>query len=463
VLSALASQSRLLPDCSDTLYVLDEAHHLPEAAIARFAVGHPVAGAVKWLDKLPAVIQRCSVMLPDGQRHLDILEPIRQLGDELRNLYKALAAREGFKENAAWRFPHGVLPPDFATFATEISSLAAAVLSSTVSLHEALSDERKESEGKEALNKAMQEFGFFIPKITNLNDTWTMVTASEEPPIAKWIERVERGTSVDFSVSAAPISAAKTLSEALWKQAAGVCLTSATVTSLGNFDYFLRSTGLDRFKQVETLDVPSPFDYASQGVFVVPPMKTSPTDAIKHTAELCTAVPSELERVAHGALVLFTSKRQMEQVYGALPATIQSDVLMQGTMIRSVMLDAHRKRVGAGARSILFGLQGLGEGLDLPGQLCEVVIIAKLPFSPPDSPIEEARAEYLERNNRNPFNEITVPAVGLKMQQWTGRGIRTETDTARIVCMDSRLQSKAYGKLILRGLPPFRREIAVAA
>jgi ATP-dependent DNA helicase DinG len=130
---------------------------------------------------------------------------------------------------------------------------------------------------------------------------------------------------------------------------------------------------------------------------------------------------------------------------------------MQGDMPRNKLISQHESRIKNDQRSILFGMQSFGEGLDLPGKLCETVLITKLPFAPPDSPIEEAKSEWLEKNQGNPFYEISVPAVALKLQQWVGRGIRTETDHATIIVLDKRLKTKPYGKKILAGLPPFKR------
>ena len=112
----------------------------------------------------------------------------------------------------------------------------------------------------------------------------------------------------------------------------------------------------------------------------------------------------------------------------------------------------------AGFSSILFGLQSFGEGLDLPGALCETVFIAKLPFAPPSEPVDEARAEWLKSVGRDPFNELVIPATGIKLLQWTGRAIRTEEDQAHVVCYDKRLTQTAYGRRMLSGLPAYRLE-----
>jgi ATP-dependent DNA helicase DinG len=104
----------------------------------------------------------------------------------------------------------------------------------------------------------------------------------------------------------------------------------------------------------------------------------------------------------------------------------------------------------------LFGLQSFGEGLDLPGALCETVFIAKLPFAPPSDPVDEARAEWLRKVGRDPFSELVIPATGIKLLQWTGRAIRTEEDHAHVICYDKRLILQSYGKRMLQGLPPYQ-------
>jgi ATP-dependent DNA helicase DinG len=90
--------------------------------------------------------------------------------------------------------------------------------------------------------------------------------------------------------------------------------------------------------------------------------------------------------------------------------------------------------------------------------LCETVFIAKLPFAPPSDPVDEARAEWLRSVGRDPFNELVIPATGIKLLQWTGRAIRTEEDQARVICYDKRLTQTSYGKRMLSGLPPYRLE-----
>lgn len=133
-------------------------------------------------------------------------------------------------------------------------------------------------------------------------------------------------------------------------------------------------------------------------------------------------------------------------------------VLVQGTQSRMHLLDVHVARLKPGLRSVVFGMQSFGEGLDLPGALCETVFITKLPFAPPSDPVDEARAEWLRSVGRDPFNELVIPATGIKLLQWTGRAIRTEDDHAAVICYDKRLVQTPYGRRMLNGLPPYQVE-----
>jgi ATP-dependent DNA helicase DinG len=131
-------------------------------------------------------------------------------------------------------------------------------------------------------------------------------------------------------------------------------------------------------------------------------------------------------------------------------------VLVQGEASRTVLLRRHAERVAEGKPSVLFGLQSFGEGLDLPGELCEWVFITKLPFASPSDPVGQARADWLKSQGRDPFSELVVPATGARLLQWTGRALRTEADEAVVVCYDARLLRQSYGRRMLKGLPPYR-------
>jgi ATP-dependent DNA helicase DinG len=124
-------------------------------------------------------------------------------------------------------------------------------------------------------------------------------------------------------------------------------------------------------------------------------------------------------------------------------------------MPKGEMLARHRAAVDRADRSVLFGLSTFAEGVDLPGEYCTHVVIAKLPFSVPDSPLEEARREWVESRGGSPFIEITVPEAAVRLKQGLGRLLRTIHDRGRVTILDRRIVTKRWGGLLMRGMPDF--------
>ncbi|MEX1057316.1 MAG: helicase C-terminal domain-containing protein, partial [Natronospirillum sp.] len=116
------------------------------------------------------------------------------------------------------------------------------------------------------------------------------------------------------------------------------------------------------------------------------------------------------------------------------------------------------QRIASEEPSVIFGLASFSEGLDLPGDALTQVIIAKLPFSVPDDPLQAAAAEWVERQGGNPFMQLTLPEAIIRLTQAVGRLIRQDSDYGRVVILDSRVRTARYGALVLNALPPFRRE-----
>ena len=138
---------------------------------------------------------------------------------------------------------------------------------------------------------------------------------------------------------------------------------------------------------------------------------------------------------------------------------LRDRLLVQGAFIHGEIIRRHREAVDAGRGSVIFGLASFAEGLDLPGDYCRHVVIAKLPFAVPDNPLQSAQAEWLESRGLNAFKAMTLPDTSLRLIQACGRLLRTENDRGRVTILDRRLVTKFYGRQLLDSLPPFRREI----
>ena len=134
-------------------------------------------------------------------------------------------------------------------------------------------------------------------------------------------------------------------------------------------------------------------------------------------------------------------------------------ILIQGQYSNREMIRLHKERIDQGKTSILFGLASFAEGVDLPGDYCRHVIIAKLPFAVPNDPLQEALAEWIELQGGNSFFDIALPLASLRLIQASGRLLRTESDTGVVSILDKRLLTKRYGTQLLNALPPFTRDI----
>jgi len=176
------------------------------------------------------------------------------------------------------------------------------------------------------------------------------------------------------------------------------------------------------------------------------------------TDELIEKLPKFLAQ-GRASLVLFSSYWQMEKVANALREIIKSPILVQGEHSRQHIIETHKSRCDKDQESIIFGTQSFSEGLDLPGKYLTNLIITKLPFSVPTSPVEEAQAEFITTRGGNPFMSLSVPETSKKLIQASGRLLRNERDEGMITLLDRRVVSKRYGKQLLDALPPFERVI----
>lgn len=455
VLASLGMKA--LPELDNCLVVFDEGHHLPAVALDQFSSAMDLSG-LRWLDKLPKILidvaDKIGFVLAQ-----DITTLAQQLKTALlegSRLAMELVRSVSAGYDTVYRFKDGVVPEVMLEPFKLIHGHAVALSDALEALGAELKARAKEDPSQAAhCSVQYAKLGQMAPKLNSVVATSAQWLSSDEPPLAKWLKSDTGSGLVSLSAHACPIVPGDLLRRHLWQHVRGAVVTSASLTTCGSFDFFLGETGLADLPQVSTLAVESPFDYRTQGQLIVADTAADPRQVDLYTTEMVAALLADLREVPHGALVLFTSRVQMQAAVSALDASLLELVLVQGQMARSRLLGIHQARVESGCASVIFGLQSFGEGLDLPGLLCETVFIAKLPFGSPSDPVEEARAEWLKRAGRDPFSELVVPATGIKLLQWTGRAIRSETDQARVICYDKRLLSMGYGRRMLQGLPPY--------
>lgn len=449
---------KTLPDLDNCLVVFDEGHHLPAVALDQFSSSMDLSN-LRWLDNCPKAMQEVAAKL-----HLHLGEDVTTVCSQLKAVLTQtqrqimdMVHESTDGKDGTLRFANGLLPETLTEPMTQISAQATGLSKALETLGMEVKAIAKDDPSQAALCAQLYaKLGAIAPRLHSVSTTAQLLLEHGEQPLAKWLQAETVGGYLNLSAHACPIVPGDLLRQFLWSQVRGAVVTSASLTSCGSFDYFLQEAGLSGSPHVSTLEVSSPFNYATQGTLTVVHTRAEPKQAEAYTAEMVELLLDDLRQVEHGALALFTSRAQMRSATQALPVDLLDAVLVQGTLSRTRLLAAHSARVEAGLPSILFGLQSFGEGLDLPGELCETVYICKLPFAPPSEPVDEARAEWLRSMGRDPFSELVIPATAIKLLQWTGRAIRTEEDQAHVICYDKRLQSQSYGRRMLSGLPPYR-------
>ena len=441
------------------LVVIDEAHHLPDSGRDFFAADTQLnIDCSYWQQQVDKLYQSLQTQLSQHtavRETLKLVELSQDFFNSLKPLVKSLSATDWFQTQPHHRFIDAVLPKFCQSQADTLAEQSGKLVGCIEKLFQLLLELSTEGKIKAKVLLPLQyDLSLLEQKISDQHQLWQLWSVPQDKYVsqARWFSLNEQ----QIRGHACPLSVNFQLDELLFSKAHAVILCSATLTSLNSFDYIKRELGLTDHPGLRCLQVNSPFAYADRGVIHIPKLRTEPSSE-QFTSELIQVLPDYLDK-QQGNLVLFTSYRQMEQVATALRSSGWT-LLVQGEASRQSLLDLHKMKIEGGQGSILFGTQSFSEGLDLPGQLLTNLIITKLPFAVPTSPFEEAMAEAVTKRGGNPFLLLTVPAAAKKLVQACGRLLRQEQDQGRIVILDRRLVTKAYGKAMLQALPPFKQQI----
>jgi DNA polymerase-3 subunit epsilon/ATP-dependent DNA helicase DinG len=269
----------------------------------------------------------------------------------------------------------------------------------------------------------------------------TLMDSASDDTIV-WVGRDRDGLG---TINAAPLEVGPRLFDDLWSELRTVVATSATLSADGDMRYSADRLG---FEQPESLQLGSPFDYASSTLL------TSFTDlpdpgSKEYTAAAADAIV-QLTLASQGrAMALFTS-------HAAVRATadlVRPPLEAAGIVVMAQGVDGHpgqlRDALKLNPRTLVLGTSSLWEGVDIRGEALSLLIIAKLPFAVPTDPVHRARSERYD----NPFMQYALPAAILRFRQGFGRLIRDKSDRGVVAVLDSRIWSKRYGSSFANALP----------
>jgi ATP-dependent DNA helicase DinG len=270
------------------------------------------------------------------------------------------------------------------------------------------------------------------------------IIRADDKQFVYWLERRGRGTFL----RASPIDVSGLLQDKLFEKVPTVVLTSATLSSAGNFRFIRERLGLD---EGEEMIAESIFDFENQAVLYLPAKMPDP-----RSAQWGAAAAAEVIKIVNAtdgrAFVLSTSFAGMNELYERVASQIDYPCFLQGTASKSALLNKFR----ATPNAVLFATSSFWQGVDVRGEQLSCVIIDKLPFAVPSDPIVAARQRAIDDQGGSSFNEYSVPQAVISLKQGLGRLIRSTTDRGVLAVLDPRLRTKMYGKTFLKSLPPCR-------
>jgi ATP-dependent DNA helicase DinG len=448
----------VLPQPEDSLYIFDEGHHLPDKAVRQAHVSLRARGSQEASSRLARECERqCRQTESDWLRtgltrlqaaietlsglQAELLADIQHWGDQL--------AGEGESSGEWQKTPLSVEQ-------WQSLSIWGPGLTKALADVAGVLDDLREGEGDEKIrDPALQTWlGGVSRRAGQQLAFWQSLLrqpGEQAPPLARWIRVTPMyPDGQDIEINSCPVVAAEELRGWLWKRAAGVAVTSATLAAMGSFENWRRRCGLSSGAE---LIVPGPVGWDARVTLCVPMDFPDPRKADLHTLRMIEVLPT-LMQLRAGTLVLFASARQMHEVYEGLAPEDQAQVLLQHQgQSKAQLVKTHCQQIDAGGSSTLFGLASLAEGVDLPGAYCEQVIIAKIPFAVPADPVARTLHNWIDASGGQSFMDISLPEAALRLRQACGRLVRSEQDGGLISILDSRLLNSGYGRKLLADLP----------
>jgi len=449
-------QTSILPAYSSL--ILDEAHSIEASATSLFTESFTRFSVVKKLSRLWrknrtgqfGALAKLSVIPAIGKSLLKSFEPaVKEIQASMSDLEAAAIRLLSTETTLRLMEKNQEIVSSVCEPAGRLQRSILALTKIIADILEALPESRAQDPSAfeaRIIARGLNELADLIARLKDFD---------ANPDTIFWLEK-SRTSQKDIFISfnATPLEVAAILERSVFEKVRTVVCTSATLSVGGSFDFWMKRIGISKQREdVETKHYPSPFPFSSNAILAVDAQAPSPQKAKEAFKSYVGDAVVRLLTASRGrALVLFTSYDILSATFEkAKPVMEKAGItcFRQGMDDRSRLLTMFRNDIS----SVLFATDSFWEGVDAPGETLSMVVITKLPFKVPNDPIQQARAEAVEKRGGNSFMEISVPEAIIKFKQGFGRLIRHSDDRGVAVVLDQRLATARYGQLFIESLP----------
>ncbi|MEK4147563.1 ATP-dependent DNA helicase DinG [Robertmurraya sp. FSL W8-0741] len=270
-----------------------------------------------------------------------------------------------------------------------------------------------------------------------------------------WVEVDIRSSQNSTTILGQPITIASQLREEFFLRKKSAVMTSATLSVKGSFQYMLKELGLDKL-DCYVQQIESPFPYDKQVQLVIPNdlPEINSVSIDEYVAAITEHIISIAEATKGRMLILFTSYEMLRKTYNLMKESgLLEDFIIMGQGITAGSRTKLTRNFQRFDKAILLGTSSFWEGIDIPGEDLSCLIMVRLPFSPPNEPLTEAKCHKIKESGGNPFSEHSLPEAIIRFKQGFGRLIRTNQDRGFVVIFDKRIYTTSYGKVFLQSIP----------
>lgn len=452
--------------------IIDEAHNLVQTAYSQLSLRldeYYMMSLIQTIDPAHGSNTRWSKTLKAiGGLHPDILEIVQQLEQDTKETLTAI--REFFREWTAHsedryspddpyvkKIILNELSGEFGNVYPELTRMVehlTGLKNNIQSLGETLLEKDPSRQDYPELHQVFEQR---IEILKELASTVVVLTTNQDPEWVYWQEGDFRTQNhakpqLSLSINGVPVDVSTLLLERFFSRLDHCILTSATLRVGESFDYFLRRTGLNRLEvgQLRTNVFPSPFYYEDQVTY----FQFGGPDSVKDNPGFIADVIYRMHtQTQKRILALFTSYRILTDVYKALRNKSGGRDLPLFAQVYGASRHSMMRGMEDHKNGIMLGTTAFWEGIDLPGEMLEILIITKLPFDVPTEPMVKAYGDLLRESGENSFIEYSVPECVIKFRQGFGRLIRTALDEGIFISLDDRVVTKRYGQFFEEAIP----------